>query len=84
MSAVASVPEVVDDPHFAARDTFIPAHEAEHGDFRQLGRVLAGMVRGQGPVEVRSGSVTDTDELLRAAGLDDSEITALIEEGAVA
>ena len=84
VSAVASVPEVVDDPHFAARDTFTSAHEAEHGDFRQLGRVLAGMVRDQGPVEVRNATVTDTDALLRAAGLDDSEITALIAEGAVA
>jgi alpha-methylacyl-CoA racemase len=84
VSAVASVPEVVDDRHFAARDTFIPAHEAEHGEFRQLGRVLAGMRRGGDPVQVRARTVTDTDELLRAAGLDDSEITALIEEGAVA
>jgi alpha-methylacyl-CoA racemase len=84
VSAVASIPEVVDDPHFGARDTFTPAHEAEHGDFRQLGRVLAGMVRDQGPVEVRGATVTDTDALLRAAGLDDSEITALIAEGAVA
>jgi alpha-methylacyl-CoA racemase len=84
VSAVASVPEVVDDPHFTARHTFTPAHEAEHGDFRQLGRVLAGMVRDQGPAEVRRATVTDTDTLLRAAGLGDSEITALIEEGAVA
>ena len=84
VSAVASVPEVVDDPHFAARDTFTPAHEAEHGDFRQLGRVLAGMVRGQGPVEVRAATVTDTDALLRAAGLDEAEIAALVEEGAIA
>lgn len=84
VSAAASVPQVVDDPHFAARDTFSGAHDAQHGDFRQLGRVLAGMPRGQDPVEVRSATVTDTDELLRAAGLDDTEITALIEEGAVA
>jgi alpha-methylacyl-CoA racemase len=84
VSAVASVPEVVDDPHFAARHTFAPAHEQEHGDFRQLGRVLAGMVRDQGPVEVRDATVTDTDTLLRAAGLDDAEITDLFREGAVA
>jgi alpha-methylacyl-CoA racemase len=84
VSAVASVAEVVDDPHFAARDTFVDAQELEHGTFRQLGRVLAGMVRGGGPVEVRSPTVTDTGDLLRAAGLDDDEITALVQEGAVA
>jgi alpha-methylacyl-CoA racemase len=84
VSAVASVAEVVDDPHFAARDTFAAAHDAQHGEFRQLARVLAGQNRRQGPVEVRPASVTDTDELLRAAGFDETEITALIEAGAVA
>jgi alpha-methylacyl-CoA racemase len=84
VSGVASVAEVVDDPHFAARDTFVEAREVDHGTFRQLGRVLAGMVRGGGPVEVRSPTVTDTGDLLRAAGMADDEISALLEEGAVA
>lgn len=84
VSAVASVPEVVDDPHFAARRTFAGAHDATNGDFRQLGRVLAGQVRGGPTVEVRDPTITDTGELLRAAGLDDTEIEALIQEGAVA
>ncbi len=64
VSPVASVPEAVDDPHFAARDTFSDAHDAQHGEFRQLGRVLAGMNRHQPPVEVRPATVTDTGELL--------------------
>jgi alpha-methylacyl-CoA racemase len=84
VSPVASVPEVVDDPHFAARATFATAHEAEHGDFRQLGRVLAGMRRDTTTVPVRAAIVTDTGELLRDAGLSDEEIAALVEEGAVA
>jgi alpha-methylacyl-CoA racemase len=84
VSAVASVPEVVADPHFAARHTFATAHEAEHGDFRQLGRVLAGMQRDTATIPVRAGTVTDTGALLRAAGLSDDEIAALVEEGAVA
>jgi alpha-methylacyl-CoA racemase len=83
VSAVASIPEVVADPHFAARETFVDAHEVDHGAFRQLGRVLAGMVRG-GTVEVRSPTVTDTGALLREAGMDDAEIRSLVEEGAVA
>jgi alpha-methylacyl-CoA racemase len=84
VSAVASVPELVDDPHFAARDTFSDAHDAQHGDFRQLGRVLAGMNRHQGVAEVRSTTATDTGELLRGAGFDESEVAALLEEGVVA
>jgi alpha-methylacyl-CoA racemase len=84
VSAVASVPAVVEDPHFAARDTFSDAHDAAHGEFKQLGRVLAGMNRHQGVAEVRPGTVTDTGELLRGAGFDESEVAALLEEGVVA
>ncbi len=85
VSPVASVPEVVDDPHFAARGTFVDAHDAEHGDFRQLGRVLAGMDRAPAR-RSRSApaTVTDTDELLRGAGFDETEVAALLDEGAVA
>ena len=84
VSPVASVPEVVDDAHFAARDTFSDAHDAQHGEFRQLGRVLAGMDRHQPPVEVRPATLTDTGALLRDAGFDETEVAALIAEGAVA
>ena len=84
VSAVASVPDIVDDPHFAARATFSDAHDAEHGGFRQLGRVLAGMDRHRPPVEVRPATVTDTGELLRGAGLEPSEVSALLDAGAIA
>lgn len=84
VSPVASVPEVVDDPHFAARHSFSDAHDRDHGPFRQLGRVLAGMRRDGPPVELRPGTMTDTGELLRGAGLDDSEVAALLDEGVVA
>jgi alpha-methylacyl-CoA racemase len=84
VSAVASVPEVVDDPHFAARNTFSSAHDQDHGDFRQLNRVLAGMDRDQGVAQVRPGAVTDTGELLRGAGFDETEVAALLAEGVVA
>ena len=40
----------------------------EHGSFEQVGWVLAGMERDQVPEELRSSSVTDTDELLADAG----------------
>jgi alpha-methylacyl-CoA racemase len=42
VAPVLSVPEVVSDEHFAARHAFVWATDAEHGDFRQVGWVLAG------------------------------------------
>jgi alpha-methylacyl-CoA racemase len=84
VSTVASVPEVVADPHFSARDTFSDAHDVDHGEFRQLGRVLAGQDRHAGTASVRSATITDTGELLRGAGLDETEVAALLEEGVVA
>ena len=65
--------------------TFSEAHDAEHGDFRQVGWVLAGMDReqdrGRGARPDRSPTPTSCS---RAAGLDDTEIAALASEGAVA
>lgn len=42
VAPVLSVPEVVADEQFAARKAFVWANDAEHGDFRQVGWVLAG------------------------------------------
>jgi crotonobetainyl-CoA:carnitine CoA-transferase CaiB-like acyl-CoA transferase len=42
VAAVLSVPEVVQDEQFVARDAFVDASDVEHGAFRQVGYVLAG------------------------------------------
>ncbi len=42
------------------------------------------MNRHQPPVEVRPATVTDTGALLRDAGFDETEVAALIAQGAVA
>jgi alpha-methylacyl-CoA racemase len=42
VAPVLSVPEVVADEQFAARHAFVWATDTEHGDFRQVGWVLAG------------------------------------------
>jgi hypothetical protein len=42
------------------------------------------MDRHRPPVEVRPATVTDTGELLRAAGLDPSDVSALLDAGAIA
>jgi alpha-methylacyl-CoA racemase len=84
IAAVLSVPELVDDDQFLARDAFVHAEHPEHGAFRQVGPVLAGQTPADGAYAVRPGEVTDTDALLRAAGLSDDEYTRLHEAGVVA
>jgi alpha-methylacyl-CoA racemase len=84
VAPVLSIAEVVDDPQFVARGTFVDAVHPTHGAFRQTGPVLAGQPQPKGPVHVRAAGTTDTTELLRAVGYSDDEIAALCEQGAVA
>src|SRR5439155_18494531 len=81
---VLSVPEVVDDPQFVARGAVVEAVHPEHGRFRQVGPVLAGMTRPDGPYELRDASVTDTHDLLAAAGFTPAECAKLRDAGVVA
>ncbi|HVJ96338.1 MAG TPA: CaiB/BaiF CoA-transferase family protein [Acidimicrobiia bacterium] len=83
VSEVATVPEAVRDEHFRARSIFTTATAAE-GEFEQVNRVLAGQPRDLPPSEVRAGTVTDTDELLGAAGYTQAEIEAMRKEGVAA
>jgi len=69
---------------FVARDDFSDAHDAHAGDFQQVGPVFAGMTRRPQPYEARDMTVTDTDALLRAAGLADDELAKLHESGVIA
>jgi alpha-methylacyl-CoA racemase len=84
VAPVLSVPELVDDAQYAARGTIVEAKHPDHGTFRQVGPVFAGMPAPQGPSIARDATVTDTDDVLRAAGLTDDELVALRAEGAVA
>ena len=81
VAPIYSIPELVDDPHLRARHDFVRAHHADHGTFEQVGWVLAGMDRDQPEPQLRDSSVTDTDELLAAAGYDAPELAALREKG---
>ena len=83
MAPVLSVAEVVEDPHLLARDTFMLARHPEQGEFRQLGPVLAGRERGQPVHEVKPAGVTDTDEVLRGAGVSDADIERWRASGAI-
>lgn len=85
VSAVATIEEVVADAHFRARNDFVTARRAADGaEFEQAGWLLAGMAREQPGPTVRDATVTDTDELLGAAGLSAADLARLHEEGAIA
>lgn len=84
VTPVYAVSELVDDPHFTSRNSFIEAKHEVHGSFRQTGPVLAGGERPEDPVSVPCAETTDTDELLREAGMSEQEIEALRAAGAVA
>ena len=84
VAPVLSVPELVHDAQYEARGALVEAKHSEHGTFRQVGPVFAGMPAPTGPSEVRDATVTDTDDVLRAAGLTGEELESLRAEGAVA
>ena len=84
VSPVLSVPELVHDDHYRARNDFVTATRTGGDPFEQTGFVLAGQDRAQPSPVVRDATVTDTDALLTAAGYTADEIEALRTEGAVA
>jgi alpha-methylacyl-CoA racemase len=84
VAPVLSVAELVDDPQFNARDAFVGAVHPRHGSFRQVAPTLAGMARPSGPYAVDDTDLTDTDELLRAAGMSPEESVELRRAGVVA
>ncbi len=84
VAPVQSIAEVASDPHFAQRGAFGWAEHPERGRYRQVAALLAGALRETGPVALRDASITDTFELLRAAGLAADEIERLQSEGVIA
>jgi len=84
VAPVYSVPEAVDDEQFLARGVIATATHETEGAFRQLGTLLAGTDTARRSFDVRDAAATDADQLLRAAGYTDEQITALRDEGAVA
>ena len=84
VAPVNTVAEATADPQFASRGAFVEAEHPEHGRFRQVGPVLAGGARGAEPCAVPDTKQTDTDALLREAGLDPAAIERMRDEGVVA
>jgi alpha-methylacyl-CoA racemase len=88
VAPVYTVAELVADPQLAARRAFVSAEHPRHGRFRQLGPVLAGAPRPDAgemaPSILRDAATTDTDDVLRAAGLGTGQIEKLRGAGVIA
>jgi alpha-methylacyl-CoA racemase len=83
VAPVLSIAEVVADKHLNARDTFMQANHPTEGEFSQLAPVLAGCERKQPVHQVQAAGQTNTDEVLKAAGFSDDDITRLKASGGV-
>ena len=84
VAPVYTMPEIAADAHLQGRGAFCEARHPENPSFRQLAPALAGMKQPDGPIDARVDSETDTDDLLREAGLSAEEIEALRADGVVA
>jgi len=84
VAPVYTIAEVAADPHLQGRGAFCEATHPENPNFRQLAPVLAGMKQPDGPVDALVATETDTEELLREAGLSAQEIEKLRADGVVA
>jgi alpha-methylacyl-CoA racemase len=84
VAPVNDIAEATADAQYAARGAFATAEHPSEGRFRQVGHVLAGMQPIEGPVAVRDGTVTDTSELLAAAGVPEEQLEAMRRDGVIA
>ncbi|MBW2388996.1 MAG: CoA transferase [Deltaproteobacteria bacterium] len=83
VAPVLTIPELVEEPHHAARKIFMQAVHDEHGEFRQVGPILSGGVRDQPTHHVEPIGSSDAPQLLAAAGYDTAEIEKLSAEGTI-
>jgi alpha-methylacyl-CoA racemase len=84
VAPVLAVAEVDGDEQFAHRGAVVEAVHPTRGPFRQVGPVLAGMGRPTVPVHLPDPSVTDTDVLLKEAGVDPATVDEWRAKGAIA
>ena len=84
LAPVYQIRELANDPQYCARGAFVDARHETEGTFRQLAPMLAGQIRGEEPIRAGDASRSDGEVLLRDAGLEQDEIDALRERGALA
>jgi alpha-methylacyl-CoA racemase len=84
VAPVLEVGEVVDDPQYSARRLVGVASHPEHGEVRQLAPLLAGMPRPDGVVALPDPRQSDTEHLLKEAGVDGETVARWVAQGVVA
>ncbi|HEY6473601.1 MAG TPA: CaiB/BaiF CoA-transferase family protein [Acidimicrobiales bacterium] len=85
VAPVLDVAEVVDDPQFSARQVVATASHPTEGELRQLAPLLAGMPRADGVVSLPDmAGDTDTEHLLKEAGVDGETVARWVAQGVVA
>ena len=84
VAPVLEVAEVGCDPQFSARRVVGSASHPEHGELRQLAPLLAGMPRPAGTVALPDTGQTDTEHLLKEAGVDGETVARWVARGVVA
>jgi alpha-methylacyl-CoA racemase len=83
VAPVLAVAEVADDPQFRARGVVVTATHPTRGTFAQLAPLLAGMDRTASPT-LPDMTVTDTEHLLKEAGVDGETVARWVERRVVA
>jgi alpha-methylacyl-CoA racemase len=84
VAPVLEVAEVASYPQFAARRVVREATHPSEGAFSQLAPLLAGMPRPDGTVTLPDPSVTDTEHLLKEAGVDGETVARWVARRVVA
>ncbi len=84
VSPVLAIGEVNGDPQFVHRHVTTTATHPNKGEFSQLAPLLAGMPQLAAPIELPDPAHTDTEYLLKEAGVDGETIAAWISRKAVA
>lgn len=84
VAPVYGIGELARDAHLNQRGAFVEAEHPEHGTFRQLAPLLAGMERGPQPLRAGDAAHSETAELLRDAGFGEAQLAALRESGSIA
>jgi alpha-methylacyl-CoA racemase len=90
VAPVLSIAEVTDSPQFVARGVVASASHPTEGALRQLAPLLAGMPRpgvggaGEAPVALPDMTQTDTEHLLKEAGVDGETVARWVARQVVA
>ena len=84
VAPVLAISELAADSQLAARGAIAEAEHPDHGSFRQVGRVLAGMQKDTAPARLDASGATHTDAILERAGFKPDEIGTLRGAGVVA